>query len=214
VTELSELTRIVTALVEGEEEQTAEATRQALAAGIPADRILSEGLMVGMNMVGEKFTSGEYFLPELLIAGEAMKAAMAILRPAWKDEGAPSRGRVAIGTVQGDVHDIGKNLVLMMLEGNGWSVFDLGVDVPADRFCSAVKELDVDVLGLSALLTTTLPRMHDVMGALDREGLREGVKVMVGGVAVTQSYAEEIGADGYAVNAVEAVKKAAALFAG
>ena len=134
-----------------------------------------------------------------------MKGAMALLKPAFQKEGTPPRGKVAIGTVKDDIHDIGKNLVIMMLEGNGWEVTDLGIDVPAEQFCSAVRENDVDILGLCALLTTTAPRLKEVIDALEAEGLREKVKVMVGGAIVTQALADEIGADGYASNAVEAV---------
>jgi 5-methyltetrahydrofolate--homocysteine methyltransferase len=144
-------------------------------------------------------------LPEVLFAGKAMKGAMALLKPAFQKEGAPPRGKVAIGTVKDDIHDIGKHLVIIMLEGNGWELTDLGIDVPTEKFCSAVRENDVDILGLSALLTTTAPRLKEIIDALEAEGLREKVKVMVGGAIVTQAFAHEIGADGYASNAVEVV---------
>jgi 5-methyltetrahydrofolate--homocysteine methyltransferase len=134
-----------------------------------------------------------------------MKAAMAHLKPAFQKEEATIRGRVAIGTVKDDIHDIGKNLVLMMLEGNGWEVMDLGVDVDAEQFCSCVRENALDILGLSALLTTTMPRLKEAIDALETAGLRGKVKVMVGGALVTQAYADEIGADGFAPNAVDAV---------
>lgn len=202
---------IANSLVQGDESRAVDLAREGLEARIPPIEILNKGLMAGMKIIGERFRSGEFYLPEVLLAGEAMKAGMAVLKSAWQEEGVPSRGKVAIGTVEGDVHDIGKNLVIMMLEGNGWSMTDLGVDLPAEKFCSIVKEMEPDILGLSALLTTTVPRLKEVIDALKAAGLRNRVKVMVGGVAVTQEYADEIGADGYAVNAVEAVDEAALL---
>ncbi len=185
--------------------RTADLTRMAMEEGLSGLEILNKGLLPGMQMIGKQFRSGEIFLPEVLFAGKAMKGAMALLKPAFQKEGAPLRGKVAIGTVKDDIHDIGKNLVIMMLEGNGWEVTDLGIDVPAEQFCSAVRENDLDILGLSALLTTTAPRLKEVIDALEAEGLREKVKVMVGGAIVTQDFADEIGADGYASNAVEVV---------
>lgn len=202
---------IANSLVQGDESRVEGLTRAGLEAEIPALDILNKGFMAGMKIIGEQFRSGEFYLPEVLLAGEAMKAGMAVLKSTWQEEGVPSRGKVAIGTVEGDVHDIGKNLVIMMLEGNGWSMTDLGVDLSAEKFCSLVKEMEPDILGLSALLTTTVPRLKEVIDALKAAGLRNKVKVMVGGVAVTQEYAAEIGADGYAVNAVEAVDEAALL---
>ena len=191
--------------------RTADLTRTAMEEGLSAMDILNKGLLPGMQIIGEQFRSDEIFLPEVLFAGKAMKGAMALLKPAFQKEGAPFRGKVAIGTVKDDIHDIGKNLVIMMLEGNGWEVTDLGIDVPADQFCTAVREIDLDILGLCALLTTTAPRLKEVIDALEAEGLRGKVKVMVGGAIVTQSYADEIGADGYAPNAVEAVTLAETL---
>ena len=202
---------IAKSLIQGDVSRAADLTKAGLEARIPAIEILNKGLMAGMKIVGERFRSGEFYLPEILLAGEAMKAGMAVLKPTWQKGGAPIRGKVAIGTVEGDVHDIGKNLVIMMLEGNGWGMTDIGVDVPAEKFCSVVKEMDPDILGMSALLTTTIPRLKEVIDALKVAGLRNKVKVMVGGVAVTQGYADEIGADSYAPNAVEAVDKAALL---
>lgn len=185
--------------------RTANLTKMAMEEGLSGLEILNKGLLPGMQIIGKQFRSGEIFLPEVLFAGKAMKGAMALLKPAFQKEGAPLRGKVAIGTVKDDIHDIGKNLVIMMLEGNGWEVTDLGIDVPAEQFCSAVRENDLDILGLSALLTTTAPRLKEVIDALKAEGLREKVKVMVGGAIVTQDFADEIGADGYASNAVEVV---------
>jgi len=188
--------------------RTADLTRAAIEKGVPAGEILNRGLLPGMKVVGEQFRSGEIYLPEVLLAGKAMKEAMALLRPAFQREGIPRRGTAAIGTVKDDIHDIGKNLVIMMLEGNGWEITDLGVDVPAEQFCSAVKEEAPDILGLSALLTTTVMRLKEVIDALEKNGLRKKVKIMVGGAVVTQAYADKIGADGYAPNAVEAVELA------
>jgi 5-methyltetrahydrofolate--homocysteine methyltransferase len=205
---------IANSLVQGDLSEAADLTRAALEAGISAIEILNKGFMPGMKIVGERFRHGEYYLPEMLLAGEAMKSAMAVLKPTWQKQGSASRGSIVIGTVAGDVHDIGKNIVIMMLEGSGWSMTDIGVDVPAERFCSVVKEMKPDILGMSALLTTTIPRLKEVIDALKVDGLRNSVKVMVGGVAVTQEYADAIGADGYAVNAVEAIDEAARLLKG
>jgi len=203
--------KLARSIVQGDESKASDLAKAGLDAGIPAMEILNKGLMKGIQVVGEQFRTGEIFLPEVLLAGKAMKAGIAILKPAWQKEKVPSRGKIAIGTVEGDVHDIGKNIVLMMMEGNGWETVDLGVNVPADEFCSAVREMDLDVLGMSALLTTTTPRLKEVIEALKAAGLRDIVKVMVGGTAVTQEYADEIGADSYGANAVEAAKKAAQL---
>jgi 5-methyltetrahydrofolate--homocysteine methyltransferase len=208
---MSRVDEIGHSLLELDPARTADLTRAAIEAGVPAVEILNHGLLPGMKVVGEQFRSGEIFLPEVLLAGKAMKEAMALLRPAFQREGVPRRGTAAIGTVKDDIHDIGKNLVIMMLEGNGWEVTDLGVDVPAEQFCSAVKEKAPDILGLSALLTTTVTRLKEVIQALEANGLRRKVKVMVGGAVVTQAFADEIGADGYAPNAVEAVDLAALL---
>lgn len=199
---------IAQTLIDGDMPRATSLTRAAVKGGTPAIEVLNKGLLPGMKVVGERFRSGEFFLPEVLLAGEAMKAAMAELRPALQREGARSRGKVAIGTVKDDIHDIGKNLVIMMLQGNGWEVSDLGIDVPTEEFVSVVRERELDILGLSALLTTTMPRLKEILDALEAAGLRNKVKIMVGGVPVTQAYADEIGADGYAANAVEAVDKA------
>jgi 5-methyltetrahydrofolate--homocysteine methyltransferase len=202
---MSRLDEIAQSLRGTDVSRTADLARMAMEEGLSAMDILNKGLLPGMQIIGEQFRSDEIFLPEVLFAGKAMKGAMALLKPAFQKEGAPPRGKVAIGTVKDDIHDIGKNLVIMMLEGNGWEVTDLGIDVPAEQFCSAIRENDVDILGLCALLTTTTPRLKEVIDALEAEGLREKVKVMVGGAIVTQAFADEIGADGYASNAVEAV---------
>ena len=196
-------------LISGDIEKTEELTLAALKAGVPAKEILDKALAPGLDEVGRRFQQGEFFFPELLVAGEAMKTAMARLKPALAKPGAGDTiGRYVIGTVKGDIHDIGKNIVMMMLEGNGWEVTDLGIDVPAEAFVKAVRENDVQVLGMSALLTTTVSRLVETIEMLKTQGLRKKVKVMVGGVSVNQAYADKIGADGYGKDAVEAVIKA------
>ena len=202
---MSKCDEITQSLVGLDVTKTSDLTKEALEQGEPALEVLNQGLLPAMKIIGDRFQSGEFFLPELILAGRAMQAAMAHLKPAFRREGTTIRGKVAIGTVKEDIHDIGKNLVLMMLEGNGWDVVDLGVDVEPEQFCAYVKENDPDIIGLSALLTTTIPSLKETMNALQKAGLREKVKVMVGGALVTQAYAEEIGADGYAANAAEAV---------
>jgi len=206
---MADLREIAKSLVERDIAKTVELTRAAIDANIPAQEILNKDVVVGMQVVGEQFGGGEIFLPELLIAGEAAKAAMKLLRPLLtKQEGVKGyTGKAAIGTVQGDVHDIGKNIVLMMLEANGWDVTDLGVDVAPEDFCTAVKENDFQVLGLSALLTVTMPAQEQTIEALKAAGLRGKVKVVIGGAMCTQRWADQIGADCYAADAAEAVGK-------
>jgi len=164
-----------------------------------------------MELIGKQFEKGEAFFPELLAAANTMKAAVALLKPELSKSKVPPAGKYIIGTVEGDAHDIGKNIVKMMLEQNGWEVTDLGTDVPAEKFCSAIEKGRFDILGLSALLTITMPAMDDVIKALKAAGLRNKVKVMVGGAPITQSFADQIGADAYAKDAVEAAKKAKSL---
>ncbi len=202
---LDELTNSV---VDGQVAQATELTQKALAAQVPAKEVLDKGLLPAMNRVGKDFEDGQIFLPELLMAGDAMKASIALLRPELASTGAAYAGRYVIGTVEGDLHDIGKNIVILMLEGNGWEVTDLGTDVPPQRFCEEIKKGSYDILGLSSLLTFTMPKMPETINTLKEAGLRERVKVMVGGVPLNQSFAEKIGADAYARDAVEAVVKA------
>ncbi len=206
---MADLKAIATVLIEMNISGTRDLTKAALDEGVPARQVLEEGLIAGLNEVGNRFECGESFLPELLLAGEAMKAGMAVVKPALlEQEGAAgSAGKAAMGSVKGDVHDIGKNIVIMMLEGNGWEVVDLGVDVAPEDFCAAVKDGDIQVLGLSSLLTTTMPNQELTIKALEEAGLRDKVKVAVGGSVMTQDYAEQIGADCYASDAVEAVRK-------
>ena len=204
-----DLSKIADNVVVGEADKTEELTKAAIDAGIAAGEILNKGLIVGMQVVGEQFKKGERFLPEVLMSGEAMKAAMNLLRPLLtQQEGASGyTGKAALGTVQGDVHDIGKHIVVMMLEGNGWEVTDLGVDISPEEFCTAVKENDFNILGLSALLTGTMSSQERTIEALKAAGLRDKVKVAIGGAPVTQRYADQIGADAYAADATEAVEK-------
>ena len=204
--DLSEVTK---SLVEGDIAKAEELTKAAIDANIPAKEILDKGLVAGMGVIGEQFEKGEIFLPELLMSGEAMKAAMNLLKPLLTSQEGGRRyaGKAAIGTVQGDLHDIGKNIVLMMLEGNGWAITDLGVDVAPEEFCTAVRENDFQILGLSSLLIAGMPNQEQTIEALKAAGLREKVKVAIGGAAVTQRYADQIGADCYAADAAEAVKK-------
>jgi 5-methyltetrahydrofolate--homocysteine methyltransferase len=189
--------------------KTEELTKAAIKAKISAEEILKKGLIAGMEVVGRQFRDGELFIPEVLMSGEAMKAAMKLLRPLLTKEGTVKRfvGKAAIGTVEGDIHDIGKNLVIMMLEGNGWEVIDLGVDISPEGFCQAVRENDFQVLGLSALLTTTMDSQAKTIEALKAAGLRDKVKIAIGGAPVTQAYADQIGADVYAANAGDAAAK-------
>ena len=198
----SELTNSV---AEGQISAAAQLTQKALDARISAHEILNSGLLPAMARVGSAFEGGEIFLPELLMAGDAMKAAIELLRPEMAKKGASYVGRYAIGTVQGDLHDIGKNIVKLMLEGNGWEVTDLGLDVSPEQICDAVEKGDFDILGLSALLTFTMAQMAPTINALKSAGLRDKVKIMVGGAPATQSFADQDGADAYAGNAVEAV---------
>jgi 5-methyltetrahydrofolate--homocysteine methyltransferase len=180
--------------------------QKALDDGVPAADILDKGLIAGMNIIGGKFKNGEVFVPEVLVAARAMNHASVVLKPALAKAGVQPVGKAIICTVKGDLHDIGKNLVKMMIEGNGIEVIDLGVDVPAEKVVEIVKTSDAKVLCLSALLTTTMLAQKDVIDALKTAGIREKVKIMVGGAPVTQSYADEIGADSYCPDAASAAE--------
>lgn len=201
---------ITQSIIDGEPELTVDLTQQALAAGFEPMLIIKQGLVPGMNIVGEKFASGEYFLPNLIISASGVQNAMELLEPELKarSQEVKSAGKVVIGTVQGDIHEIGKSLVGTMLSANGFQVFDLGVDVPVEKFVEKVKETDADLVGLSALLTTTMAVQAEVIDGLTKAGLRNRVKVIVGGAPVTQGWAEEIGADGYSEDAIGAVELA------
>ena len=199
---------IIETLIKGDEAQLTELVKTAMDQGIPAKKILNEGLIAGMDIVGEKMESEDMFIPEVLMSAKAMSACVKILKPHLTEEDTAARGKVVIGTVKGDLHDIGKNLVAMMLESGGLEVFNLGVDVDPDRFAAEVKEKNAGMLCLSALLTTTMPMMIQTIKAVTENGLRDQVKIMVGGAPVTQNFADEIGADGYAPDAGSAVKLA------
>ncbi len=202
------LKKLAEDLYNGDAESVAALTQKALDDGLTPAEVLENGLIAGMNAVGKDFRDGILFVPEVLIAARAMHAGMRVLKPLLAESEIPATGRLVIGTVKGDLHDIGKNLVAMMMEGAGFEVHDLGVDVPAKEFVAAVKTKQPDVVGLSALLTTTMVEMKGVIEALRQAGLRNQIKVIVGGAPVTQKYAAEIGADGYAANASTAVEKA------
>jgi len=194
----------------GDEEGVAEQTRQAIEDGVPARRILDAGLIAGMNVVGQRFKAHEVFLPDVLMAAKAMYAGMDKLKPLLVQEGIPPVGKVVLGTIQGDLHDIGKNLVGIMLKGAGFEVLDLGNDVAPERFVAVAKENNAPVIGMSALLTTTMSAMKTVTELVKREGLSGKVKTIVGGAPVSEQFAREIGADAYgfdAANAVDRVKQ-------
>lgn len=198
--------KLAEAVIEGEPEEAEELAKQALDQGLDPLTCINEGLTKGIQRVGELFASGEYFLPELIIGAEAMKRALAVLEPAMVgDQSREVVGRVVLGTVEGDMHEIGKTLVGTMLIANGFKVIDIGVDQSADQFIAAVKENEAEIVGASALLTTTMLQQSKLIEALEEAGLRDQVKVMVGGAPVTESFASEIGADGYAEDAISAV---------
>ena len=195
------------AVVNGDIEQVEEGVHAALAASVPADKVLNEALIPAMSEVGRLFEAQEYYVPEMLISAKAMQAGLAILKPQLSQAGRPAGAWIVLGTVKGDLHDIGKNLVIMMLEGAGFQVTDLGVDVHPEKFIDAAKN-GAQLIGLSAMLTTTMPNMKVTIDALQAAGMRDKVKVMVGGAPLTQAYADQIGADGYSQDASAAVRKA------
>lgn len=203
-----ELKELSEALFRGDISQVKEITQRALQEKIEPKEILEQGLIKGMEVVGIKFKNNEIFLPEVLLASQAMYGGLELLQPKLIKNGVKSVGKVIIGTAKGDLHDIGKNLVAMMLKGGGFEVIDLGIDVSPEKFLKAAQEHKPDILGVSALLTTAMIGMMDVITALERAGLRNKVKVIVGGAPVTQEFADEIGVEGYASNAALAVDKA------
>jgi 5-methyltetrahydrofolate--homocysteine methyltransferase len=197
--------KLYTALSQGKTDGVEKLVQEALEKGESAERILKDGLIPAMDRIGIKFKNGEIYIPEVLIAARAMHAGMAVLKPILSKSTSSMAGKVVIGTVKGDFHDIGKNLVIMMLEGGGFEVVDLGIDVPIDRFIEAIRKDEPQVVGLSALLTTTMREMKNTIQAFETAGLRNQVKVIVGGAPVTEKFAKEIGADGYAPDAASAV---------
>jgi 5-methyltetrahydrofolate--homocysteine methyltransferase len=202
------LQQIASNLYEGEDEVVAELVQKALDQGLSPGEVLQGGLIAGMDEVGRDFKAGDLFVPEVLIAARAMHAGMGVLRPLLAESEVPSAGKYVIGTVKGDLHDIGKNLVKMMLEGAGFETVDLGTDVEAQAFVTAVREHKPRLVGMSALLTTTMVQMRATIEALVEAGLREQIKIMVGGAPVTEAFAREIGADAYAPDAASAVDAA------
>lgn len=197
-------------IIDGDSEAAESLAKQAIAAGIDPLDAINQGFVVGVNHVGDEFACGNAFLPELVMAGEAMKVAVSTLEPEMARMGTARQvlGKVVIGTIQGDIHDIGKTLVGTMLSAAGFQVYDLGVDVPVEKLVAKAREVDADIIGVSALLTTTMVRQRDVVEALDDMGLRSRIKVMVGGAPVTSEWVAEIGADGYSEDAIGAVQVA------
>jgi 5-methyltetrahydrofolate--homocysteine methyltransferase len=199
------LKKIAAQLEKGDAPGVKALTEEAVALDVSAEDILNNGLVSGMNVVGTKFKNNEFFIPEVLIAARAMKAGMEIIKPLLAEAKVKSRGKVIIGTVKGDLHDIGKNIVSMMLEGAGFDVVNLGTDMTVEKIMEQMNKEKPDVLGMSALLTTTMVYMRDVIESLEKAGLKNSVKVIIGGAPITQSYANEIRADGYAPDAASAV---------
>jgi len=188
----------------GHADPVGELTRKALSQDIPAEEIMNKGLVSGMEIVSKKFKNNEIFIPEVLISARAMNTGLAILKPLLVESNVQPKGKVVIGTVKGDLHDIGKNIVAMLLQGAGFDVIDLGADVPKEKFLEFVKKEKADILGMSALLTTTMLYMKETIEAFKEEGIRQDVKVIIGGAPVTESYASQIEADGYAPDAASA----------
>ena len=208
---MADLKALADAVIKGDQGTAVEITKAALEEGTPAKSVLNEGLIAGMDVIGGRFKKNEVYIPEVLIAARAMKMAMEFLEPELVKAGVKPIGKCLIGTVQGDLHDIGKNLVAMMLKGAGFEVIDLGVDVKPDKFVEEVKAQGVQVVGMSALLTTTMPGMEKAIKAIKDAGV--SAKIMIGGAPVTQGYADKIGADGYAADAASAVDIAKSLVA-
>jgi len=208
---MADLKALADAVIKGDQITAVEITKAALKDGTPAESVLNDGLIAGMDVIGARFKKNEIYIPEVLIAARAMKMAMEILEPELVKAGVKPIGKFLIGTVQGDLHDIGKNLVAMMLKGAGFDVIDLGVDVGPEKFVEQVKAKGVHVVGMSALLTTTMPGMEKTIRALKEAGV--SAKIMIGGAPVTQDYADKIGADGYAADAASAVDMVKSLVA-
>jgi corrinoid protein of di/trimethylamine methyltransferase len=204
---------ISTALQKGQAKEVKDLVQKAIDQQIPVDRILNDGLMAGMNVIGGKFKRNEVFVPEVLIAARAMNAGTALLKPLFASAGVAARGKAVIGTVKGDLHDIGKNLVRMMIEGKGIEILDLGVDVSADRFVEAAMEQEADIVCLSALLTTTMNQMKVVIDHFEQAGVRDKFKIMIGGAPITEEFRIHIGADAYAPDAASAADTALEILA-
>lgn len=205
--------QIADEVVKGKADAVKELVNKAVSDGISAEDILNNGLVVGMNVVGVKFKNNEFFIPEVLVSARAMTAGLDILDPLLAEANVKPRGKVVIGTVKGDLHDIGKNIVGMMLQGAGYEIVDLGADVPKEKFIESAEKEGAQMVGMSALLTTTMIYMQEIIQGLREAGLRDKVKVIIGGAPVTQAYADKIGADGYAPDAASAVDLAEGLLA-
>jgi len=190
----------------GDSATVKELTKTALSQKIGAEEILNDGLVKGMDVIGIKFKKNEIFIPEVLIATRAMKAGMDIIRPYFTEEKNESKGKIVIGTVKGDLHDIGKKIVCMILESEGFEVVDIGIDVPKEKFLTSIKKESPDIIGMSALLTTTMAYMREVIEAVEKAKLKQNVKIIIGGAPITQSFADEIKVDGYAPDGVSAVE--------
>lgn len=203
--------QLAQAVIRGDNDAAYALTEKALAENVPARQILERGLVPGLQQVGDLFESGEYFLPELIVSGDAVSKALTLLEPILGQAETPFMGKYLIGTVKGDIHDLGKNIVIMMLKGNGWEVTDLGVDIAPEAFCAAVKEGDYQILGLSCLLTMTMSQAEKTIEMITSAGLRDRIKVMVGGAPTTPEWARRIGADVHAKDGPTAAKAAAAL---
>ena len=207
------LNEVASAVQACDEERVKGAVERALQANAEPLEVIDNGLIAGMNVVGKKFREGDVFVPEVLMAAEAMRAGMEIIKPKLMGKEIPTIGTAVVGTVEGDLHDIGKNLVIMMLEIGGFKVVDLGIDITPDQFVNAAKENNAILVGMSALLTTTMMKMKDTIDALEEAGVRKGVKVIIGGAPVSQDFADDIGADGYAPDAATAAELAKNLVA-
>ena len=208
---MPDLNAITEALIGMDVNKVEALVKEALDQKVPAKEILDKGLITGMDIVGERMEKGEMFIPEVLMSAKAMSGAVEILKPHLAEGDISAVGKVVIGTVKGDLHDIGKNLVVMMLESAGFEVHNLGVDISPEAFVEAIKEKNPDVLGLSALLTTTMSMMKETIDAVKESGLRDGIKIIIGGAPVNQDFADQVGADGYAPDAGSATKLAKAL---
>ena len=202
------LEEIKTIVVNGKFKEIEDMTKKAITEGVDLNKIINDSLIAGMDIVGERFSKNEIFVPEMLVSARTVKLALEIIKPLLEDNKAELRGTILMGTVKGDMHDIGKNLVIMILEGAGFNVIDLGVDMSVDMVTEKVEEIRPDVLGLSALLTTTMPEMKNVIEALEQKGLRNSIKIMIGGAPIDTKFAKEIGSDGYGKDATEAVRLA------
>ena len=205
------LSALYNAILDGDVTGAKDGVQAAIAADMQPENILAEGMIAAMREVGRRFEEGDYYVPEMLVAARAMQAALSLLKPCLVASDVKSAGRVAIGTVKGDLHDIGKNLVALMLEGAGFEIKDLGVDVPPEKFVEAISSGDVNIVALSALLTTTMPNMKTIIDVIQQAGLRDKVKIIIGGAPVTQEFAYQIGADGFSADASSAPRMAQSL---